>query len=139
MLKFTSADDLARLPKTDPAYPVIATLIQGIITDTLDTEYPYDPEADGFIALMQPEDVGQPLKDIWPDGEWYFTDLLLEGVTRQNGMFLAVYLINNQYGICFCIPDDDWVNGELREFIMRNLDELPEQQHQSSLFEEETT
>jgi len=114
MLKFTSEADLSRLPKTDPAYHVISTLVKGIITDTLDTEYPYDPEADGFIALVQPEDVDPPLKDIWPDGDWYLTDIPWEGITRQDGMFLAIYLANNQYGIVFVIPDQDWVKGDLR-------------------------
>jgi hypothetical protein len=32
-MKFTSSDDLARLPETDPAYPVISKLVQGLITD----------------------------------------------------------------------------------------------------------
>lgn len=43
MLKFTSVDDLARLPETDPAYPIIEDLVQRIITDTYDTESPYEP------------------------------------------------------------------------------------------------
>ncbi len=34
MLTFKSVDDLARLPKTDPAQSVIAKLIDGLITET---------------------------------------------------------------------------------------------------------
>ena len=136
MLKFTSADDLARLPKSNPAYPVIATLIQGIITDTLDTDYPYDPDANGFIALIEPGDVDRPLTDIWPDGDWGLTDIMWEGITLQDGHFLAIYLANNEYGIVFVIPDEDWVQGELRECILRNLDPPEEIERQ---LEQETS
>lgn len=124
MLKFTSADDLARLPKTDPAYPVIATLVDGLITETFKTEFPYDPESDGFIALVEPGDVDRPLTEIWDD--WVLTDIPWEGITKQGNMFLAVFLANDQYGIVFVIPDEDWVNGQLRECIDNNLDQLPE-------------
>ena len=140
MLKFTSADDLVRLPKDNPAYPVIATLIQGIITDTLDTEFPYDPDANGFIAPIEgPEDVNRPFTEIWPDGDWGLTDILWEGITLQDGHFLAIYLANNEYGIVFVIPDADWVQGELRECILRNLDPPEEIERQQSMFHEETT
>ena len=137
MLKFTSEQDLSCLPKTNPAHHVISTLVKGIITDTLDTEYPYDPDADGFIALVEPDDVNRPLHDIWPDGDWKLSDLPYEGVTLQDGHYLAIYLANNQYGIVFVIPDEDWVTGDLRECIERNLDPPHEIERQQSSFEQE--
>jgi len=125
MLIFKSVDDLARLPKTDPAQPVIATLVDGLITQTYETEFPYNPESDGFIALIEPDDVDRPLTEIWDDGT-KLTDIPWEGITKQGDYFLAVFLANDQYGIVFVIPDEDWVNGELRECIENNLDQLPE-------------
>ena len=68
MLIFKSVDDLARLSKTNPAQPVIATLVDGLITETFKTEFPYDPESDGFIALVEPGDIDRPLTEIWDDG-----------------------------------------------------------------------
>ena len=38
------------------------------------------------------------------------------------GFYIAIYLANNEYGLCFVIPDAPWVNGELREVIEDNLD-----------------
>lgn len=73
MLIFKSVDDLARLKNTDPAHPVIATLVDGLITQTFKTEFPYDPESDGFIALIEPYDVDRPLSEIWDD--WSLTDI----------------------------------------------------------------
>ena len=71
MLKFTSADDLARLSKTDPAQPIIADLVKRLITDTYDTEFPYDPDGDGYIVLIdKPGDMDCALMEIWADGDW---------------------------------------------------------------------
>ena len=98
MLKFTSAADLARLPKTDPAYPIIATLVKGISTDTLDTPYPYSQEANGFISLIEPCDVDRQLTEIGPDGDWGLTDIPWEGISMQDGQFLAIFLANNDWG-----------------------------------------
>lgn len=123
MLIFKSVGDLARLPKTDPAQPVIAELVNGLITETFKTEFPYDPEADGFIALVEPGDVDRPLTEIWDD--WKLTDIPWEGIMKQGDFFIAIFLANDQYGIVFVIPDEDWVNGELRKCIEQNLDQLP--------------
>ena len=45
---------------------------------------------------------------------------------KQGEFFIAIYLANNEYGLCFVIPDEPWVNGELRELIEDILDPLPE-------------
>ncbi len=49
MLKFTSTADLLRLQQTDPAHPVISTLISNLKTDPI------------TIALMQHHDTDHPL------------------------------------------------------------------------------
>jgi hypothetical protein len=124
MLIFKSVDDITRLPETDPAHSVIATLVDGLITQTFKTDYPYDPESDGFIALIEPDDVDRPLTEIWDD--WSLTDIPWEGITKQGDFFIAVFLANDQYGIVFVIPDSDWVTRNLRQCIEDNLDQLPE-------------
>ena len=43
----------------------------------------------------------------------------------QGDFFTAIYLANNEYGLCFVIPDAPWVNGELRALIEDILDPLP--------------
>ena len=139
MLKFMSEQDLARLPETDPAYPIVKKLIKSLITDTLDSEFPYDPESDGYIVLMEPDDINRPLTEIWPDAlDTYLTDLFWEGFTIQGDYYIGIYLLNNQYGLIFLI-NQSHASGELRECILRNLDPPEEIQRQQSMFHEETT
>nr|BDD46573.1 hypothetical protein 6 [bacterium] len=121
MLKFTSADDLARLPETDPAHPIIADLVQRIITDTLDGPYPYNPDGDGFIALIQEGDTDRALTEIWSDGDWGLIDIPWEGITLRGDFYIAIFLANNQYGIVFVVPRD-LVKGELLEAFEEILD-----------------
>ncbi len=104
MLKFTSTADLLRLQSTDPAQPVISTLISNLNTDPV------------TIALMQPHDVDHPLAELC-NAE----DVSLEGVIEQGGVFLVVLQTDYQYGIIFVVPDADWLNGELRRCIEQNL------------------
>jgi len=133
MLKFTSADDLSRLSKTDPAHPIIADLVQRLITDTIGTEFEYSESNNGFIALVEPEDVDRKLTDIWSDTDYTLSTLPWEGITRVGDVFLAIVLCNNDWGVCFCIPDEDWVSGPLRKCIEENLDPPLEEIQQSLL------
>lgn len=127
MKQFKSADDLMQLQPDDPAYPLIADLVKRLIVDY--EADGYDPDADGWIVLIEEGDVDQPLTEIWDDGT-KLTDLWWEGFTQQDGFFLGIYLANNQFGLCFVIPDAPWVNGELRQVIEENLD--PPVSHEES-------
>ena len=132
MLKFTSADDLARLPKTDPAHPIIADLIQRLIIDTYDTEFPYSEDGDGFIALIQEGDTDRALTEIWSDGDWGLIDIPWEGITKHDDFYHAIFLANNQYGIVFIIPQD-LVKGELLELFEEIIDPALNEIQQSLL------
>jgi hypothetical protein len=79
MLHFKSADDLQQLSPDDPSYPVVADLVQRLIVN-YGTEG-YDPDADGWVVLVQEGDVDQPLTEIWDD--WRLVDVPFEGITRE--------------------------------------------------------
>ena len=104
MMTFKSSSDLSRLQNTDPAHPVISTLISNLKTDPI------------TIALMQSGDVDHPLAELC-NAE----DVSLDGVIEQGGMFLVVLQTDYQYGIVLVIPDEVWLNGELRRCIEQNL------------------
>ena len=104
MMTFTSSSDLSRLQHTDPAHPVISTLISNLQTDQI------------TIALMQPHDHDHPLAELC-NAE----DVSLEGVVEQGGVFLIVLQTDYQFGIVFVVPDADWLDGELRGSIEQNL------------------
>jgi len=123
MLEFKSTEDLAKLPRTDLAFPIVEDLVKRLITDYISEGYDYRPEDDGFIILIEEGDVDRELTELW-DG-CTLLNIYWEGISKQGDFFIAIYLANNQYGLCFVIPDAPWVNGELRTLIEDILDPLP--------------
>ena len=107
MMTFKSSADLSRLQETDPAHPVISTMIDN---DALDT--------DNIIALMESHDMGRRT-ELWdhcnPDS------VSLEGILEQQGMYLVVLQTGDQFGVVVVIPDAKWLSGELRRCIELNL------------------
>ena len=124
MLEFKSPEDLSKLPPDDPAFPIVEDLVQRLILDLVAEGYLYRPDDDGYTILVQPEDVDRELTELWPG--CHLTNIYWEGITKQGDFFIAIYLANNEYGLCFAIPDAPWVNGELRQLIEDILDPIPE-------------
>ena len=120
MLEFKSAEDLSKLSPDDPAFPILEDLVKRLITDYIAEGYDYIPEDDGYTILVQEDDADRELTELWPGCR--LTNILWEGITLRDDFYIAIYLANNQYGLCFVIPNEPWVNGELREVIEQNLD-----------------
>ena len=123
MITFKSPEDLSKLPPTDPAYPIVKDLVDRLITDYIAEGYDYRPEDDGYTILIQEGDVDRELTELW-DG-CTLLNIPWEGIMLQGDFFIAIYLANNEYGLCFVIPDAPWVDGELRSLIEDILDPLP--------------
>lgn len=104
MLKFTSTADLLRLQSTDPAHPVISTLMANLKPDPV------------TIALMQPHDIDHPLAELCNA-----KDVTLEGVIERENNFLVVLQTDYGYGLVLVVPDAEWMGGELRNCIEENL------------------
>ena len=121
MLQFKSKDDLQQLSPDDPAYPIVADLVQRLIVNYEADGFGYEPDADGWVCLAQEGDVDRPIDEIWDDGT-RLADLYWEGFTKEDGYFIGVYLANDQWGLAVCLADAPWVNGELRRVIEENLD-----------------
>jgi len=120
MITFKSTQDLNKLPTDNPAHPVIQELIDQLIRAYTWEGHPYIAEDYGYIVLIEPEDTDRVLVEIWDD--WRLLDIPWEGITLRDGFYTAIFLANNEYGLVFVIPDEDWVQGELREMIQANLD-----------------
>ena len=121
MLQFKSKEDLQQLSPDDPAFPLIADFIQKLIVDYEADGFGYDPEADGWICLIEESDANRPITEIWDD--WTLLDVPWEGITKQDDFWILVFLANNDLGFLFFIPDEPWVNGDLRHVIEENLDQ----------------
>ena len=123
MITFKSAEDLSKLPPDDPAFPIVEDLVKRLITDYISEGYDYRPDDDGYTILIEQSDADRELTELWPGCR--LTNIYWQGITLRDGFFIAIYLANNQYGLCFVIPDAPWINGELRALIEDILDPLP--------------
>ena len=120
MVTFKSTEDLANLPPSDPAFPTVKDLVDRLITEYTPPGQQYNADDYGYVILIEPTDVDRELDEIW-DGCSLLT-IPWEGIMLQGDFFIAIYLANNQYGLCFVIPDAPWINGELRALIEDILD-----------------
>ena len=124
MITFKSTEDLSKLPENHPAHNTVKDLVQRLITEYTPPGQSYNAEDYGYVILIQEGDTDRTLDEIW-DG-CTLLNIYWEGITKRGDFFIAIYLANNEYGLCFVIPDAPWVDGELRQLIEDILDPLPE-------------
>ena len=120
MITFKTPDDLSKLSPADPAFPIIKDLSEKLLTAEI-MERPYDPEADGYLVAIDEKDIDRPLTEIWGDDAYRLIDIPWEGISRQHGFFTAIFLADNDFGLVFVIPDEDWVPDALVEVLEDNL------------------
>jgi hypothetical protein len=120
MLSFKSESDLQQLHQNDPAYPIISDLVQRLIVECPDSAHPYDPDAHGFISLIEEQDMDRVIHEIWED--WTLLDIHWEGVVARDNYYIAVFLANNEWGWVAVIEDTDWLDAELRDILTEHLD-----------------
>ena len=97
MKTFKSASDLEQLldhPLHDTVKEIISPYIDGP---------DYRPQDDGYVALLEPDDVDRMLSDL--DMPWRLSEVLFEGITVVDGCFHAVYIPNNQFALSILVPD----------------------------------
>ena len=121
MITVKSHDDLRKLPRDDPAIPVVEELVRLLIDDFTEPGQTYSAEDYGYLVLIQPGDVDRVLTEI--DMPWTLVDVPWEGSSMRDGFYYAVYLGTDDYGMGFVIPDAPWVNGRLREVLDGILDQ----------------
>ncbi len=70
--------------------------------------------------LVEPNDVDRSLIEFWRDGDWGLNEIPYQSITKQNGFFLASYFIDTTE-LIFMIPDENWLNTDIRFFLENNL------------------
>lgn len=113
MKTFKSFHDLDQLGD-GPLRSVIKTLLTPLVNDPS-----YSPEIDGYIVLVEPDDVDRVLDDL--DLPWRLSEVPFEGVTLIHGHYHAVYLPNNQFALSFLIHDAEWLPDDLRRHLEAHL------------------
>ena len=124
MKTFKSTYDVEQL-RNDPIhhtiYDTVKELVVPVIAEYTDSVHPYRPENDGFLVLVEPDDVDRVLTDL--DMPWRLSEVPFEGVTMVDGhFFYAVYIPNNQFAIGLLIPDEAWLPGDVRRHLEDHLD-----------------
>ena len=99
-----------------PLRATVESLFRTIVADCPD----YRPSDDGWLVLIEPGDVDRVLDDL--DVPYRLSEMPFEGVTVIDGCFLALWLPNNQFGLDFLIPNEDWLPGDVRRHLENHLD-----------------
>lgn len=80
----------------------------------------FNPDDCGFVVLLNQQttdaDAMKLMGRTWADAR-------LEGVTldKESNCFLTVWLANNQYGLTFLVPNEEWLDPAFRAVL---LDEM---------------
>ncbi|NEX23800.1 hypothetical protein G3480_26650 [Thiorhodococcus mannitoliphagus] len=115
MRSFKSPKDLKSFPSDHPAKPLLTELV-----NSLTTFEGYDPDADGWVVLIDEGDIDKPLIDLWED--WTLLDAPWEGVMKVDGFYEVIFLANNQFGIVFVVPIQPWLPPHYRSALEEHLD-----------------
>ena len=118
MYIFKHSKDLSQVPPGSPERIIVESILDRFI-QVHATPPGYDPEAHGYVVLMEAQDLAR--QTILPELPCPLTQVSWEGVTLVGGFFHGVVLTNNQFGIDFVIPDADWLSETLRVSLMDNL------------------
>ena len=119
MITFKYPSDITKLPRANPAYPLIKEYIQRLMITADDMSRTWNPDDEGYLAILEPSDVNQNLGDVW---HGLFQDIPFEGVFKRSGFYVAVFLANNSFGIVYLVEDAEWIDGPIREILNENLD-----------------
>ena len=119
MKTFKSLPDLEQL-RNHAAYAPLHATVQSLFLSIVADCPEYRPEDDGYLVLLEPADVDRVLDDL--DMPYRLAAVPFEGVSMIDGCFLAVWLPNNQFGLDFLIPNEDWLPGDVRRHLENHLD-----------------
>lgn len=115
MYVFKSMADLAKVPLNHPCRNFVLKIVRLMIMDGLG----YDPEADGYAVLLEPQDL--TLSALLPEVSLPLCRMPWEGVIREQGLYHGVVLTNNQFAIDIVIPDAEWLTSDIRESLEAHL------------------
>jgi hypothetical protein len=116
MKEFRSIEDVERACLPDQLARVVRGTLEGLIDAYAECGGLYDPDADGWTVLLEQGDSDDAIRNaIGGNG---LQDTPFEGVSFKFGLFVAVWLANNQFGIALVIPDEPWLDPDVRARLM---------------------
>lgn len=118
MKVFRTLDDVERAGLPDGLFRAIRDWLRELIECHESAGYRFDADADGHAVLVEEGDgedaVRAAIGHSLSDAPW-------EGVTLSGGLFLAVLMRNNQFGITVFVEDAPWLDPAARSRLEANL------------------
>ncbi len=110
--------DAARLP------PKVHDVVYRVVKDIVDAYTAhggtYDPDAVGYTILIQRGDTNA---DVEREVGYNLREALFEGVLFEGGCFVTCTLHSNEYGVSWILPDEPWLEQELRAKLAAEYEE----------------
>lgn len=108
----TKTIDAASLP--DGLAAVARSALAGRITACTKSGREYDPEEDGFVALIEKGD--NPIRQ---RGELGFTleEAAFATVSLEDGYFVGTVHLDHRFTVILLIPDEPWIDPHLRHTL----------------------
>lgn len=80
----------------------------------------YNPDNCGFVVLLSQHTTDADALELM-DRAW--AEARLEGVTfdKETNCFLTVWLANNQYGLTFLVPNEEWLDPAFRALLLAEM------------------
>jgi hypothetical protein len=114
MKTFKCITDVEQL-RQHPLHDTVESLVLPVIAATPE----YRPEDDGYLVLIEPDDVDRVLSDL--DMPWRLSEVPFEAVIVIEGLFHAVYIPNNQFALSILVPDEDWLPEDVRRHLEAHI------------------
>ncbi|MBT3203229.1 MAG: hypothetical protein HOM14_06730 [Gammaproteobacteria bacterium] len=119
MITFKYPSDITKLPRNDPAYLLVREYLLRLMVTADDSCQCWCPESQGFIVQLEESDTSRNLMPVWQD---QFKDIPFESVHYQDGFYIAVVILNNNFGLIWLVEDAPWIDGPIRDVLKRNMD-----------------
>lgn len=124
MQEIRNLDDIAAAPVT-PAQRELARRIFGRMVAAVEEEGggDYDPDADGHMAILDPEGTRRELLELASAGG--LEDVPAEGVQRHaaEGMFVLAIVPGGDFGITVLVPDAPDLDGDVRRWLLARAED----------------
>ena len=115
MYVFKSMADLQQIRADHPCRGFVVKLVTNLVLGGC----AYDPEADGYVVLIERLDLSLPV--LLPEVPLPLSRMRWEGMIKGKGLYHGVVLTSNQFAIDVVIPDAHWLPADIRMSLEAQL------------------
>ena len=108
MRVFRSLEEVRAAENLEPGWRLALERVMGDLTSAYaGAGCTYDPDTEGPVVLAERGDTDDDWRGLMGSA---LADALFEGATLEHGCFVAVVLMNNEYGYTIVVPDAPWLD-----------------------------